>query len=286
LEAIILTIQLLGFPTTLGLPRTAVQHGPEAMRTAGLIPMLEQLGTTVSDLGDMHLESTTRDEPVDVRLAKVVAAARQQADLWQRTHHNGDLMLTVGGDHTTSLGTIMALAAQGQTFDIVWIDAHGDFNVPESSPTGNPHGMVLSLACGLLPTFMSKVIEPACLHLWGIRDLDSGEKRLLDEAHVEVLDPTQTRAAWDRLIDRLAPNVFISFDIDSIEPVEAPGTGTPVPGGFRTSEGLELVARIAQQRNVLALDVVEFHPDIDQQDLTLNVAMQVVKVAVANRQHM
>ena len=146
-----MTIHLLGFPTTLGLPRNAVRHAPEALRTSGLLAYLRQLDSQVIDHGDMALPPGLQSDPVPARIAKVVEAARRQQAHWQRVARPGDLLLTIGGDHSTSLGTIMALAAMGHDFDVVWVDAHGDFNTIATSPSGNPHGMVLSLAAGLLP---------------------------------------------------------------------------------------------------------------------------------------
>ena len=163
-----MTIHLLGFPTTLGLPRNAVRHAPEALRS-GLLAYLRQLDSQVIDHGDMALPPGLQSDPVPVRIAKVVEAARRQQAHWQRVARPGDLLLTIGGDHSTSLGTIMALAAMGHDFDVVWVDAHGDFNTIATSPSGNPHGMVLSLAAGLLPEALPRIIRPEQLRLLGIR---------------------------------------------------------------------------------------------------------------------
>lgn len=275
-----LAIELLGFPTTLGLPREAFRHGPEAMRDAGLVKMLTDLNHQVIDLGDLIPPPGSAGQSVPVQVQQVVEAARWQADTWQKRHQPNNLMLTMGGDHTTSLGTIWTLARLGHSFDVVWIDAHGDFNILETSPSGNPHGMVLALACGLMPQFMPRIITASDLKLWGIRELDEGESRLLNQYSVEVLNPAQTRRNWNRILDRLKPEVFLSFDIDSVEPGEAPGTMTPVPGGFARQEALELVAQISRRKRILALDIVEFHPDQDRESLTLDLAMAVAYTAM------
>lgn len=272
-------IELLGFPTTLGLPRLAHRHAPEAVRNAGLIGTLERHDLSVTDLGDMELLPGVPADSADERVRKVVQAAEAQSGLWLQRHQPGNLMLTVGGDHSTSLGTIMALSRMGHNFDVVWIDAHGDFNILETSPSGNPHGMVLALACGLMPSFMPGLISPGSLRLWGIRDLDPGEQRLLTREHVEVLNPDQVRHERDRIFKRLKPSVLLSFDIDSVEPSEAPGTMTPVPGGFHRYEALGLVAQLARERNLLAVDIVECHPDQDRHNLTTSLAVQVAQAA-------
>lgn len=277
------TIELMGFPTTLGLPRQAYRHGPEALRRGGLIQRLTGLGCQVIDLGDVTPPEGNPQIPAAVQVEQVVEAARWQAETWMRRHTPGNLMLTLGGDHSTSLGTLWALAQMNESFDVVWVDAHGDFNVLETSPTGNPHGMVLALACGLMPRFMPKILEPAAIHLWGIRDLDVGEQALLRQVRAEVLTPGRTLSELEAVVARLKPNLFISFDVDSVEPEEAPGTMTPVPGGFRTEEALALVALLSRKRRLLALDVVEFHPDLDEHDRTLQLAREVALAAVTGR---
>jgi arginase len=273
-------IELLGFPTTLGIPRPDRRHAPEVLRESGLLDLLRQTGTTLKDLGDMGLEPGLVADSWPKRVQKVVDAARRQIALWHAHHEPGSLMLTVGGDHSTALGTLLALAAQGEPFDVVWIDAHGDFNTLATSPSGNPHGMVLSLACGLLPEYLGAHLHPSQLHLWGIRDLDEGERRLLEHHNVEVLTPDQVRQQMEALVASLKPNVYLSFDIDSVDPSEAPGTGTPVPGGFRTAEVLHLVTRIAQTKQVLALDLVEFHPDKDQDEMTRDLSLAVIRTVI------
>ena len=275
-----MTIHVLGFPTTLGLPRSAVRHGPEALRATGLLKELRRHDAHAVDHGDMAVLPGLLADPVPTRVEKVVEAARQQRDHWLRVARPGELLLTIGGDHSTSLGTIMALAELGHDFDVIWVDAHGDFNTIETSPTGNPHGMVLSLATGLLPDSLGRVITPDRLHLWGIRDLDPGERRLLAEQRVEVFSPDEVRTRREQILAGLRPNIFLSFDIDSVDPGEAPGTMTPVPGGFTTAEAVDLVRAIVRGRNLVAMDLVEFHPDRDSDGRTERLAHAVLQAAL------
>lgn len=274
-------IELLGFPTTQGIPRPDRRHAPEVLRAAGLLGLLQQYGSAVTDLGDMALTAGLMADSWPVRVQKVVESAQRQAALWQAEHQPDTLMLTIGGDHATALGTLLALAQQGEEFDVLWIDAHGDFNTLATSPSGNPHGMILSLACGLLPDYLGAQIHPSQLRLWGIRDLDQGERRLLEAHRVEVLTPDQVRAQHQRLIASLKPKVYLSFDVDSVDPSEAPGTGTPVPNGFRAVEALELVREIARSRQVLAMDLVEFHPEKDRNDLTRALSLAVIETVLS-----
>ncbi len=278
-----MAIELLGFPTTLGLPRSAHRHGPEALRGAGLIPILAAQGLEVKDFGDLIPPQGNSAHSPAVRVQQVVEAARWQAETWVRKHESGNLMLTLGGDHSLSLGTLWALHQMDLSYEIVWVDAHGDFNVIDTSPTGNPHGMVLSLAVGLMGQFMPSIIRSSAMHLWGIRDLDSGERALLSQHKAEILSPQEFRRDPIQAIERLGPNVYLSFDIDSIDPSEAPGTGTPVPGGFSSREALDLVADLAKRRNLIVVDLVEFHPDLDRDTDTLELALDVAQTALTGR---
>src|SRR5262249_38398445 len=153
------------------------------------------------------------------------SAAHRQANTLANGYAEDALPISVGGDHTTSLGTALGLSQLGLSFDVVWLDAHGDFNTPITSPSGNPHGMVLAMLAGLTP-YLPQVIAPWRLHLWGVRDLDPGERSLLEALGVEVRDVNATRAEWPRLLAGLGEEVLLSFDCDSCQPEVAPGTMT------------------------------------------------------------
>jgi arginase len=205
----------------------------------------------------------------------VIASAHRQSDAFVDAHDPDALTITLGGDHTTSLGTVMAMSQLGVPFDVVWLDAHADFNTPITSPSGNPHGMVLALLAGLT-SYLPQVIGPWRLHLWGVRDLDPGERELLGVLGVDVQDVAATRTEWPRLLGTLGRNVLLSFDCDCCQPNVAPGTMTPVAGGFDRADVLHIVRQIAECRRVLALDVVELHPDRDREDRTAELARDII----------
>src|SRR5262245_14228293 len=185
--------QVLGFPTALGMPRWVGQSGPDVLRRLGLMHALWSI-VDAFDLGNIAVERADRSDDVERRLRKVMSAARRQARSFPLLDRKG-LPITLGGDHSTSLGTALALAQQGQEFDVVWIDAHGDFNTPRTSPSGNPHGMVLAILAGLT-RLLPEVVSPARLHLWGVRDLDPAERELLDIHCVEPSDRGGVRSLW------------------------------------------------------------------------------------------
>src|SRR5262249_33243192 len=273
--------QLLGFPTALGLPRLVSEEGPAAVRRVGLVQALEHV-LDVTDLGDMMVERPDAGEGLDRLLHRVMAAASRQVSAFIRTYADDCLPITVGGDHTTSVGTALALTHLGLPFDVVWLDAHGDFNTPITSPSGNPHGMVLARLAGLTP-YLAQVVPPWRIHLWGVRDLDPGERSLLEALGVDMRDVAATRAEWPHLLETLTHNVLLSFDCYCCQPDVAPGTMTPVANGFERDEVLRIVRQISETRRVLALDVVELHPDRDRQDRTARLARDVI-LAVARAQ--
>jgi arginase len=275
--------QLLGFPTALGMPRRVGEAAPAALRRLGLVGALEQV-LKVTDLGDVPVEAPARGGRGDALLNQVMAAARRQARAFRAAFAADSLPITLGGDHTTSLGTVIALAELGQSFDVVWLDAHADFNTPRTSPSGNPHGMVLAILAGLTP-LLGQAVPPSRLHLWGVRELDPYERPVLEALGVDVQDVPATRAAWPRLLAGLGRNVLLSFDCDCCQPDVAPGTMTPVPGGFERSEALSLVRWISGCRRVLALDVVELHPDRDRDDCTAALACGVIQTAARAQAH-
>jgi arginase len=273
--------QLIGFPTALGMPRQASCFAPDALRRGGLVRRMAR-HARVTDHGDVPIASPDARDRVHRRVCKVMAAAERQARMFELHQDPDALTVTIGGDHSTSLGTLMALGKRYRRgFDVVWIDAHADFNTPRTSPSGNPHGMVLAIAAGLT-RYLPRMVAPPRLRLWGMRDVDPGERRLLESHGVEVRDVAATRRQWLRLLDSLADDVFVSFDCDACEPEAAPGTMTPVPDGFTAAEALGMVRQIAASRRLLALDVVEYHPDRDSADgRTASLASQVIETAVA-----
>jgi arginase len=273
--------QLLGFPTALGLPRFVSEEGPAALRRLGLVQALEHV-VEVTDLGDLAVERPEAGDRGDRLLRRVIAAARRQARAFTAAYAADSLSITLGGDHTTSLGTALALTHLGLSFDVVWLDAHGDFNTPITSPSGNPHGMVLALLTGLTP-YLSQAVPPWRLHLWGVRDLDPAERCLLEALGVDVRDLAATRAGWPELLRSVGRDVLLSFDCDCCQPGVAPGTMTPVANGFEHAEVLRMVRLIGSTRRVLALDVVELHPDLDRHDRTARLARDVI-LAVARAQ--
>ena len=271
-------VAVVGVPMDLGANRRGVDMGPSALRYARLLEQLEDLGYTVEDLGDVPVSlaraSRRRGRGLayleEIRAAALVLKERLAALL------EGVFPIVLGGDHSLSMGSV-AGAARGRRVGVVWVDAHADFNTPETSPSGNVHGMPLAVLSGLGHPRLTEVfraVDPKDVVLVGVRSLDPGEKRLLKEAGVRVY----TMHEVDRLgVARIAEEVLkhlqglplhVSLDADVLDPTLAPGVGTPVPGGLTYREAHLLMEILAESGRVQSLDLVEVNPILDERNRT------------------
>ena len=208
----------------------------------------------------------------------------------------GRFPLVLGGDHSVSLGSVAA-AARGRTLGVVWIDAHGDFNTPETTPSGNIHGMPLAALCGLGTggwwTWCMPVakLDPRQVAIVGARDLDEAEKALLREQGITVFTMQQIdRLGMDAVMARAlavagdgADGILASLDLDVLDPREAPGVGTPVPGGISYREAHLLMELLAESGQLVALDLVEVNPILDRENSTARLAAELALSALGKR---
>ena len=271
-------VAVVGVPMDLGANRRGVDMGPSALRYARLLEQLEDLGYTVEDLGDVPVSlaraSRRRGRGLayleEIRAAALVLKERLAA------LPEGVFPIVLGGDRSLSMGSV-AGAARGRRVGVVWVDAHADFNTPETSPSGNVHGMPLAVLSGLGHPRLTEVfraVDPKDVVLVGVRSLDPGEKRLLKEAGVRVY----TMHEVDRLgVARIAEEVLkhlqglplhVSLDADVLDPTLAPGVGTPVPGGLTYREAHLLMEILAESGRVQSLDLVEVNPILDERNRT------------------
>ena len=271
-------VAVVGVPMDLGANRRGVDMGPSALRYARLLEQLEDLGYTVEDLGDVPVSlaraSRRRGRGLayleEIRAAALVLKERLAA------LPEGVFPIVLGGDHSLSMGSV-AGAARGRRVGVVWVDAHADFNTPETSPSGNVHGMPLAVLSGLGHPRLTEVfraVDPKDVVLVGVRSLDPGEKRLLKEAGVRVY----TMHEVDRLgVARIAEEVLkhlqglplhVSLDADVLDPTLAPGVGSPVLGGLTYREAHLLMEILAESGRVQSLDLVEVNPILDERNRT------------------
>jgi arginase len=289
-------VTIIGATLDLGQGRRGVDMGPSAIRYAGLEERLVGLGYVVRDEGNVETavaEATAlRDERArflpeihdtcELIAAKVAEATRRDA-----------IPLVLGGDHSVALGTLGGLASAHGTGGVLWIDAHSDINTPETSPSGNVHGMALAAALGLAgPGFESEAwplpaVDAKRVALVGTRLLDDGERGLLRDAGVRVftmseIDRIGIERAVRESLDRIAGPGFVhvSLDMDVLDPEIAPGVGTPVRGGLTYREAHLALELVAESGIVRSLEVVEVNPILDRENTTATTAVELVASAL------
>ena len=289
-------IAVIGAPLDLGQGRRGVDMGPSAIRYAGLEERLVGLGYVVRDEGNVETavaEATAlRDErarflPEIHDTCELIAARVAEATT------RGALPLVLGGDHSVALGTLGGMASVHGPGGVLWIDAHSDINTPETSPSGNVHGMALAAALGLAgPGFESDAwplpaVDRKRVALVGTRLLDDGERRLLREAGVRVftmseIDRIGIERAIRESLDRISGGGFVhvSFDMDVLDPDVAPGVGTPVRGGLTYREAHLAMELVAESGSARSLEVVEVNPILDRENTTAATAVELVASAL------
>ena len=267
--------------------------GPSAIRYAGLEERLIEIGHTVTDQGNVVAPEPEALALVDERarfLPEILASCAELAALVETTVREGARPLVLGGDHSIALGTLAGLAAAaGQPGGVIWIDAHGDLNTPETSPSGNVHGMSLGGALGRAPEWFAHdglvlpALDPARVALVGIRSLDVGERQYLHEAGIRVftmsdIDRIGIERTMREALDRVSGPGFVhvSLDLDSLDPEVAPGVGTPVRGGLTYREAHLACELIAESGTVGSLEVVEANPILDRENTTALTAVELI----------
>ncbi len=290
-------IRIIGVPMDLGASRRGVDMGPSALRVAGLQARLKQLGRQVEDIGNVivkQAEEMTYGEKKAKYLAEILETCRSLAEMTQKSLDEGMVPLVLGGDHSIAIGSLSGVAAhyhaKGQRIGYIWLDAHGDMNTPDSSPSGNVHGMPLASVMGYGPPEMTEMlafkpkVEPRNVSLVGIRDLDSRERRLVKESgvHVFTMRDIDERGMREVMSEALrfamddTAGVAVSLDMDFVDPSDAPGVGTPVRGGVTYREAHLAMELIADSKAMVSLELVEINPVIDLHNQTAVLGVELV----------
>jgi arginase len=289
-------VAIIGAPLDLGQGRRGVDMGPSAMRYAGLEERLTSIGYHVRDHGNVETaipEATAlRDErarflpEIKETCERIAAKVVEESDA-------GAIPLVLGGDHSVALGTLGGLASARGPGGVLWIDAHADVNTPDTSPSGNVHGMPLAAALGLAgpafdsPSWPLPAVDPKRVVLLGLRQTDEGERKLLRDAGVRVftmseIDRIGIERAMREALDRVAGSGFVhvSLDLDALDPEVAPGVGTPVRGGLTYREAHLLLELVAEYEIAGSLEVVEVNPILDRENVTALTAVELVASAL------
>jgi arginase len=293
-------IVVIGAPLDLGQRRRGVDMGPSAIRYAELEQHLsEKLGIAIEDLGNVHApipEATAMGDDRARFLTQILELCDRVATLVAGARRKGATPLVLGGDHSIALGTLVGMASVHGPGGVVWIDAHGDLNTPESSPTGNVHGMVLAAALGLGgPAFEHEgwtlpAVEAGRVSLVGVRSLDRDERELLGRLDAKVFTMSEIDRVGiepcmrEALAHASGPNfVHVSLDMDVVDPEHAPGVGTPVRGGLSYREAHLAMEVVAESGLADSLDVVEVNPVLDRENTTAKLAVELVASALGAR---
>ncbi len=291
------SVAVIGAPLDLGQGRRGVDMGPSAIRYAGLEERLQQLGFSVSDSGDVATTLPEGAAVVDERmryLPEILESCALVSDLVRAAVVAGARPLVLGGDHSVALGTLSGLAsAHDGVGGVIWIDAHGDLNRPETSPSGNVHGMPLAAAAGLAgdwfahPSLLFPAVDPGRIAIVGARSLDPAERSLVRETDIRVfsmseIDRIGIERTMAEALDRVAGPGFVhvSLDLDVLDPEVAPGVGTPVRGGLTYREAHLALELVAESGLAASLEVVEVNPILDRENTTAALAVELVASAL------
>jgi arginase len=294
-------IGVIGAALDLGSGRRGVDMGPSAIRYALLGERIEALGLDVHDHGNVRtgmVEALDQGDPAARYWSAIKRTCEELADHVAATVSEGELPLVLGGDHSIAIGTLGGLArAHGGPGGVVWLDAHADMNSPTTSPSGNVHGMPLAVALGLAndPRFESSawplpMVQREHTVLVGVRSVDLGERKRLRELGAKVftiedIDRDGMRAVMEEAIAIASggPFMHVSFDMDVLDPDQAPGVGTPVRGGITYREAHLAMEMLATSRAVTSLEVVEVNPVLDERNATGALAVELMLSALGSR---
>ena len=290
-------VRIIGVPMDLGQSRRGVDMGPSALRGAGLQASIKKLGLQVEDIGNLSVKQP-EEMPVGEKRAKYMQEIAETcgdiAAAVEKGLSEGFLPLVLGGDHSIAAGVAAGVAdyfrKDKKQIGYLWLDAHGDMNTPDSSPSGNVHGMPLAAVMGYgapelveLLGFKPKV-EPRNISLVGVRELDTQEKKLVKKSgvHVFTMRDIDERGMRDVMSEALkyvmdeTDGIAVSLDMDFVDPSDAPGVGTPVRGGVTYREAHLAMEMIADTESMVSLEVVEINPILDEHNRTALLGVELV----------
>ncbi len=294
-------VSIIGVPCGFGASIAGVDLGPAAMRVAHLRQRIAQLGYEVRDLGDLRLDSPT-GPPLPQATAKyldeLTAANTLLAADVKKVLEGGELPVILGGDHSIAIGSVSGVTSfykqRGETVGLIWFDAHADMNTPETSPSGNVHGMPLATLFGYgapelthIEGFAPKLDPRFCAHV-GARDIDQGERELIEELGIRFftmreIDERGMNVCMEEAIaiaSRASAGYHVTLDVDALDPVVAPGSGTVVRGGLTYRESHLAMEKIAEAGGAVALEVVEINTALDLNNRTAELGVELILSAL------
>jgi arginase len=294
-------VSIIGAPCGFGASVAGVDLGPAAMRVAGLRQRVAQLGYEVRDLGDLRFDCPSEPPAHGVKLRylrEIKDACVQLAEDVKKSLRGGELPVVLGGDHSIAIGSVAGVSSffreRGQSLGLVWFDAHADMNTPETTPSGNIHGMPLAVLLGYgtpeltgIEGFSPKVDPRFCAHI-GARDVDAGERELIRKLGMRFftmreIDERGMSACMDEAIaiaSKADAGYHVTLDVDALDPVVAPGSGTVVRGGLTYREAHLAMEKIAEAGGAVSLEVVEINTALDINNRTAELGVELILSAL------
>ncbi len=290
-------IRIIGVPMDLGASRRGVDMGPSALRVGGIAQHLKSMGLQVEDIGNVLVKQPEEQHYGEKRakyLAEIVETSKGLAQIVEKSLEDGMVPLVLGGDHSVAVGTVAGVTSffrkKEKRVGLIWLDAHPDMNTPESSPSGNIHGMPLAAIAGYGPDELTQLagpkpmVNPRNISLVGVRDIDARERKIIKESgvHVFTMRDLDERGMREVMAEALrfaqdeSDGVCVSLDLDFVDPTDAPGVGTPVRGGVTYREAHLAMEMIADTKSVVSLEIVEINPVIDQHNQTAMLGIELV----------
>lgn len=297
-------VAMLGVPMDLGGGLRGVDMGPSAIRIAELAPRVRKLGLEFEDRGNVPVIRPEGHDPGDEHarfLQSITNCCERLHMRVRRILEDGAFPLVVGGDHSIACGTVAGIvdhhAERGERVGLIWFDAHADMNTPRTSPTGNIHGMPLACCLGKGPEPLVKLagpvpmVDPERTVLIGIRDLDPEERdrvlasgvRAYSMREIDILGMDRVMSEAIELVTDGTAGFHLSFDLDGLDPDEAPGVGTPVPGGVSQREAHLMLEHAAESGKLLGFEVTELNPILDHGNRTGELARELILSALGKR---
>ncbi|QBK25019.1 arginase [Ureibacillus thermophilus] len=284
-------ISIIGVPSDYGQQRRGVDMGPSAMRYAGAIERLEKLGYDVVDEGNVSvrkLEKSKRNDHKLLNLEEVLDVSEQLAKKVDEVIEQGRFPVILGGDHSISIGSIAGIRKHYQNLGVIWFDAHTDINTPETTPSGNIHGMPLAINLGLGDERLINIAKGAPflkfenVVIIGARSIDEGERELIKNKKIKIFTMHEIdRMGMSKVIEetvaylkaRQVDGVHISIDLDALDPIYTPGVGTPVPGGITYRESHLAMEMLEEAKIITSCEFVEVNPILDERNKTADTAV-------------
>jgi arginase len=297
-------IAIIGAPLDLGQGRRGVDMGPSALRVANLNARLRSLGYEVEDLGNIPVEQAEAAPAVDRHAKFLPQIATACEELAERVHgamQKGSVPLVLGGDHSVAIGTVSGVSRlfreHGERVGLIWLDAHADMNTPETSPSGNIHGMPLACLLGMGPQLLAGLggfqpkVAAANTVIVGLRDVDLTERPHVRESGVRAytmrdIDERGLRAVMEEAIQAASAGTVgfhCSLDMDFVDPKDAPGVGTAVRGGATYREAHLAMEMICDSRRMTSMEVVEVNPVLDEANRTADLAVELIMSGLGKR---